>query len=108
MTISRKPKPSLEVSSEKQNLKEKEIENLIQKGGSIADPANSPEVKDDPPKNVQLRLLGSWLDRIDTLRNQRTVKTPRHTWFLEAISEKLEREEAKLDAPVSRKPGGGD
>ncbi|GJL80213.1 MAG: hypothetical protein NPINA01_32020 [Nitrospinaceae bacterium] len=95
MTISRKPKPSLEVSSEKQILKEKEIENLIHKGGSIASPANSSKGKDDPQKNVQLRLLGSWLDRIDTLRNQRAVKTPRHTWFLEAISEKLEKEETK-------------
>ena len=36
--------------------------------------------------------LGSGLTRIDQAVEARLVKVPRHTWLMEAVIEKLERE----------------
>ncbi|NEP03003.1 MAG: hypothetical protein F6K58_31015 [Symploca sp. SIO2E9] len=41
---------------------------------------------------VQLRLWKGKLNQIDSVLNKRKVKVSRHTWLLEAIEEKLERE----------------
>lgn len=49
--------------------------------------------KKEKPKNVQLRLLPSKIAQIDALRTERRVPVSRHHWFMEAIEEKLEREE---------------
>ena len=78
MTLSRKP-PSAE----------KKIQEIIEKGGK-----SSAEVKYEAKKiTVQLRLAGELLERIDESVDRRAVRIPRHTWFLEAIAEKLAREE---------------
>jgi hypothetical protein len=67
---------------------ERRIDALIEKGGSVASPAAG-----DKRSLVQLRLTQSVIGRIDAVRKRRTVAPPRHAWMLEAILEKLAREE---------------
>lgn len=89
MSIAKKPTGS----KQKPNPKDEEkITRLIQKGGSVAEETQQP--LNDEPKNVQLRIKGSWINKIDNSLKTRPVKTARHTWLLEAIHEKLEREGA--------------
>jgi hypothetical protein len=44
---------------------------------------------------VLLTIPGDSHSRIDAVLAERRVRIPRHTWLLEAIIEKLEREEQK-------------
>ncbi len=81
-------------------VNESTVEALINKGGSVADSTNN---KSGEVKNVQLRLSVTDLSRIDAARISRLVKPSRHAWMLEAIYEKLEREEGAAKKP---KPGG--
>jgi len=67
----------------------RKVRAIIEKGGSTAAAHDNP----DTVKNVQLRLPLGMITRIDTVRGLRTVKPPRHLWLLEAVLEKLEREE---------------
>lgn len=47
-----------------------------------------------PTHPVVLRLPEKLLNELDAAVEQRSVRIPRHTWLLEAIAEKLEREQA--------------
>lgn len=80
MAVARKPKA---LKNGKQDV---DIDALINKGGSVA--------TDAEPKTTAftIRLPGDLLQRVDTAVKKRPLKTPRHTWVLEAILEKLERE----------------
>lgn len=82
MAISRKPK-----TTEKQE-KEQNINALINKGGSVAE-NNGRQAADKP---ILIRIPVDALNKIDELVSAKRIKTPRHTWLLEAIFEKLERE----------------
>jgi hypothetical protein len=68
--------------------KDREIETFIRRGGSTASDA-PPDVK---TKSVLLNVPHDVLADIDRLRADRRLKTPRHTWIMEAIIEKLDRE----------------
>ncbi|TXB61345.1 MULTISPECIES: CopG family transcriptional regulator [Phaeodactylibacter] len=69
-------------------------EELIRKGGSSGQLAgNSGEVDQQQHKRVQLRLPLDYLDRIGKLLDTRPGNVSRHTWLIEAIVEKLGREE---------------
>ena len=81
-------KPSRTATVEKPQQNENEIATLINKGGSIA----TERAGQQPTKNVQLRLTDPLITAIDTSCNKRFPKPPRHSWLLEAIMEKLERE----------------
>lgn len=70
---------------------EREVEAFIRRGGSTAGEAH-PEAK---PKSVLLNVPQDVLADIDRLRAERRLKTPRHTWIMEAIVEKLDREKAQ-------------
>ncbi len=85
MAISRKPK-----TSEKQ-VKEQNINALINKGGSIAK-ENSDGGKQPGGKPILIRVPAEALQKIDEIVSAKKIKTPRHTWLLEAVFEKLERE----------------
>lgn len=61
-----------------------DVEALIEKGGSV--PRQSSKRHQ---VYVQLRLSPEVLGKIDRCLEARLVKTPRHTWLLEAIHEKL-------------------
>ena len=78
----RRPKP--ETSPDNRNIKA-----VINKGGSVA----AASAASDKPKNVQLRLLPDIIQRIDKSRKGRMVPPTRHAWLMEAVLEKLEREE---------------
>jgi hypothetical protein len=60
------------------------VDALIRKGrSSPATPAGKTP--------VLLRIPASTLAQVDELAAARKVPTPRHTWILEAIQEKIER-----------------
>ncbi len=91
MAIARKPRANQSDAALQANQSEREIEALIRRGGSIAEVASPPK---DAARtaNVVLRLPPAMLKRIDAAVETRRVRTPRHTWLLEAVLEKLERE----------------
>jgi hypothetical protein len=84
MAITRKPKPAAPGGPV-------DIEALIGKGGSVAayQEQQPPKVKEIP---VVVRIPSDLLGRIDALVGRRQLKTPRHTWLLEALLEKVNRE----------------
>ena len=47
------------------------------------------------PKDVLLTIPGEMHKRLANVLDARPVRIPRHTWLLEAIVEKLDREESK-------------
>lgn len=84
MAITRKPRP---VNAAGNGV---DVEALINKGGS---PASQIVTKSqEETVAVVLRLPSEMLDQIDVSVKARPIRTPRHTWLLEAIHEKLSRE----------------
>lgn len=88
MAITRKPKPPAPAPAAAVD-----VEALINKGGSVATAAPVPAAAADKPVPVVLRLPSDVLERVDHLVEARAVKVPRHTWLMEAVIEKLAREE---------------
>jgi len=88
MSITRKPQTP--VSGDE--LPKVDIDYLISKGGSVPNPepaAGSGKLK---VTSVILRIPGEIGQRLDQALRARPVRLPRHTWILEAIVEKLDRE----------------
>ena len=81
MAVTRKPRV----------VPESEIEALIAKGGSVATPEPAPPTPD--VKMVPVRIEATLLARIDRAVQAQPIKIPRNTWVLQAILEKLERDE---------------
>jgi len=81
MTIARKPKGNAQAS-------EAQITALIDRGGSAADQ------KAAAPDNlaVALRIPGPLAERLTRALEDDMTRIPRHTWILQAIVEKLDRE----------------
>ncbi len=86
MAVARKPKtqgkgaPSIDVDA------------LIAKGGEVSGQQSAePDVT---IKTIPLRIRNDFLKRIDSSVKAQPIKTPRNTWILQAIMEKLERDEA--------------
>jgi hypothetical protein len=67
-----------------------DVEDLINRGGST--PAREDATAADQIVPVILRLPSSMLKNIDKAVRGRPVRIPRHTWLLEAVYEKLSRE----------------
>ena len=80
MAITRKPKPITSGPVD--------VDALINKGGSQPTSGSS----DDASIAVVLRIPANILKRVDAAVKARPIRTPRHTWLLEAIHEKLESE----------------
>jgi hypothetical protein len=87
MAIAKKPKLNPVPASD-----EGRIQALINKGGSVA-------VREEEATaglcRLQLRLDAGLISRVDAVRRNRLVAPSRHAWLLEAIHEKLQREEGK-------------
>jgi hypothetical protein len=66
------------------------IRAIIERGGSVAGENNATEVE---RRLLQLRLPVALISRIDGALRSRAVPPSRHHWILEAIHEKLAREE---------------
>jgi uncharacterized membrane protein len=79
MPIAKKPIQDEETS-------ESQINAVISKGGSVASTAQSAG-----NQKILIRIPTNLLDRVDTDLTTRPLKTPRNTWILEAILEKLEQ-----------------
>jgi hypothetical protein len=79
MAISRKPKTEKSVN----------VDALINKGGSVAKQGST---ADNETVGVILRVPEGMLKRVDSAVSARQIRTPRNTWILEALLEKLERE----------------
>lgn len=75
----------------KPEIQEDKIEELILKGGSSGKENNLQE-KADVVRKVQLRISTSKLNAIDILIKKRVGNVSRHTWIMEAIEEKLGKE----------------
>jgi hypothetical protein len=83
VAITRRPKSSAEAA-------EVSVETLINKGGSSPkrDAADA-----GGTVAIVLRLPTAILARVEQAVKARPIRTPRHTWLLEAVHEKLTREE---------------
>ena len=88
MAIARKPTPSTAV----------DVEALISKGGTVAGQAAPASRDAAKPSAVVVRIPAHMLEGIERARAARAVRIPRHTWLLEAIAEKLEREQGEPSA----------
>ena len=86
MTLTRRPKPALVATTSPVD-----VDALISKGGSVAGAGAEPATSTKPAP-VVLRLPPDVLTRIDRAVESRRVKVSRHTWLMEAVIEKLERE----------------
>ena len=92
MPITRKPKPQITDNSSV------DVEALINRGGSVAaqiedEAATASNSTQKQNATVNLRIPLDLLGRIDHSLENRPLKTPRHTWILEALLEKLSREQ---------------
>lgn len=90
-TIARLPK---EVESPITNLNDKENDAallaLIKKGGRSARPQENNE--QIPEKRISVRIPEDMAERIKQAAKSRPIKTPNHTWIVEALLEKLKKE----------------
>ena len=73
---------------------------FINGGLQVAEPEPEPEPKSQKvlfkkTKDVLLTIPGDMHKRLAGALEARRVRIPRHTWLLEAILEKLDREEGK-------------
>lgn len=72
---------------------DKKLEEFISQGGSTATkPAQNGRVE----ATVNLRIPVDVLAQVDEAVKQKRLPTPRHRWLLEAIFEKLDREQGKV------------
>ena len=67
-----------------------DIEEVINRGGSSA---ASQEENQEKERIFNLRVPESLVEKVDTLRKRRTGKISRNTWILEAIEDKVAREQ---------------
>lgn len=88
MAIARKPKAAAPAPVRS----EPEIEALIARGGGVAAAASATAAAPARTTNVVLRLPPGMVERVDAAVSRRSLRIPRHTWLLEAVLEKLERE----------------
>lgn len=80
MTVRRAPTQPLD----------RKAEEFINQGGSTAAAKSEPSNKAEATVNVRLPV--DVLAQVDEVVKQRRARIPRHSWLLEAIYEKLDRE----------------
>lgn len=102
MPITRKPKPA---NGHSPAADVKAITALIGKGGSPARTGRTAEFSTAVDIPVIVRVPEAELIAVDSLVMRRPVKTPRHTWLLEAIHEKIVREREAHAAELSEAKG---
>lgn len=65
---------------------------LIKKGGRSARPGDVEDEEQIPEKRISLRIPEDVAERIKQAAKSRPIKTPSHTWIVEAVLEKLKKE----------------
>ncbi|MEF2233372.1 MAG: hypothetical protein V3580_04895 [Candidatus Cardinium sp.] len=70
---------------------ERKVSDLINKGGAVP---NTSKKEERSIQNIQLRLPNSLVQKIDSqcTNSYYQVKRSRHSWILDAILEKIDRE----------------
>lgn len=93
-TIARLPDVIGEGSAPKVSDRERDaaLLALIKKGGRSARPEEDLEEEKIPEKRISLRIPEDIAERVKQAAQARPVKTPSHTWIVEAILEKLKKE----------------
>ena len=94
MAVTRAPKRDVaQTEAGKTTPDDPKIKEIIDRGGSVLSDRRE-EVYEDEQKNLQLRLYQSMISEIDERRKKvkRGKKPSRHSWIVDAIEEKLERE----------------
>ncbi len=71
-----------------------DVEAFISKGGTVPEPA-AQAAKGKGAQHPLKFPEGDLFERLETARKSATVRLPRNTWILQAIAEKLEREEQR-------------
>lgn len=82
-------KPQLPVLAEPPKV---DIDYLISKGSSVPNREAESEASKCKVTSMLLRIPGEIGQRLDQALRARPARLPRHTWILEAIVEKLDRE----------------
>jgi hypothetical protein len=95
MPVTRKPVARPSVPSTEENPDEAAIRAVIERGGTVA--GEGGRADEAVRKLLQLRLPSGLIGRIDGVRLAHVVPPSRHHWILEAIHEKLLREEGDAD-----------
>jgi hypothetical protein len=95
MAVTRKPVAKPAEAQAEANPDETAIRAVIERGGTVAGEGGRPN--EAVRKLLQLRMPTSLIDRIDGVRRTHVVPPSRHHWILEAIHEKLAREEGCAD-----------
>jgi hypothetical protein len=92
MPITRKPKPAPTPT-------EREIEAVINKGGSVARTTEpTDEGQGQLLSSVLLRIPVDMLARVDaSVKRRLPVRISRVSWIIEALQERLEREERDIN-----------
>lgn len=92
MALSRKPAKSKKTEI----VQDDKITELILKGGTSPEDQlvakEEIKVEEEAVKFVQLRMPLSLMKQIDILVKERPGKLSRHTWIMEAIAEKLKKD----------------
>jgi len=94
VTVRRAPSPQSQVISKPEDL-DLRTEAFINKGMQAQTGEASRPAETAKATKVLLTIPGDSHSRIEAVLAERRVRIPRHTWLLEAIVEKLEREEQK-------------
>jgi predicted DNA binding CopG/RHH family protein len=91
-TIAKLPEKETGNKSNKLNDKDRDaaLLALIKKGGRSARPLDDEEKI--PEKRISLRIPEDVAERIKQAAKARPIKTPSHTWIVEAVLEKLKKE----------------
>ena len=87
MGISKKPEKRAETP-----LAEAQIKTFIHQGGSVPTAQATALLDLETTKSLSLRLSSKQLELVDLARDKRLVHVSRNSWILEAILEKLQRE----------------
>jgi len=93
-TIARLPEGGVDGTPPSISEKEKDVAllALIKKGGRSARQEEDLELEKIPEKRLSLRVSEDVVERVKQAAHARPVKTPSHTWIVEAILEKLRKE----------------
>lgn len=92
-TIARLPEQGSQKLSSNLNEKERDtaLLALIKKGGRSARPLDDEDKVQE--KRISLRLPEDIAERIKQAAKARPIKMPSHTWIVEAVLEKLKKED---------------
>lgn len=84
-----------------ETVQEKKISEVINKGGGTTKKEEQNTSADNPIKQMNIKLFESEVDSINILRDRRPrdrgkkIAISLHDWILEAVQEKIERENKK-------------